>query len=475
MLSTLINKELKSIIQSPKFVGSFAVCSILILLSVYIGIMEYRAAVDQHQAAMQLVDEELLQGTSWAGLSTKAYREPDPMQIFVSGVQYDIGRWSSIGSSEGVKLRHSSYSDDPIFAVFRFVDFAFIVMFVLSLMAIQFTYDAVNGERESGTLKLVFSNAVPRARYLIAKCTGSWLGLALPLGIPILLSLLLVIAMRVPLNSTHWIKLGMLILLSLLLFTFFILLGVFVSTVTRRSSVSFLVALLIWVGFVMIIPRAGVMAAGGLVDIPRQADIEARKNAFGNEKWTQFITDMTSGKVPSCSKESQEFQDSATKAMEQEIEEYDTRLREDFRQRKIGQENLAWTLARLSPASAYQLAAMTLAATDTDAKARYEDAMSEYRNQFNQHAAAKQAETGEEPGIKIMMSMDADGGNPSLAVDASRSRSGLETSDMPRFSPPQISLSEAIGPAIPDFGVLCFDILLVFAAAFVSFLRYDLR
>jgi len=193
MLSTLINKELKSIIQSPKFVGSFAVCSVLILLSVYIGIAEYRTAVAQHEAAGQLVDEELRQATSWGGLSTKSYRPPDPMQIFVSGVNYDIGRWSSIGSDAGVKLRHSAYSDDPIFAVFRFVDFAFIVMFVLSLMAIQFTYDAVNGERESGTLKLVFSNAVPRAKYLIAKCAGSWLGLALPLGIPILLSVLLVI------------------------------------------------------------------------------------------------------------------------------------------------------------------------------------------------------------------------------------------------------------------------------------------
>ena len=54
MLSTLINKELKSIIQSPKFVGSFAVCSVLILLSVYIGIVEYRTAVAQHEAAGNL-------------------------------------------------------------------------------------------------------------------------------------------------------------------------------------------------------------------------------------------------------------------------------------------------------------------------------------------------------------------------------------------------------------------------------------
>ena len=38
MLTTLIIKELKAIIQSPKFVGTFAVCAVLMILSVYIGI-----------------------------------------------------------------------------------------------------------------------------------------------------------------------------------------------------------------------------------------------------------------------------------------------------------------------------------------------------------------------------------------------------------------------------------------------------
>jgi len=474
MLGTLIQKELKAIIQSPKFVGSFAVCSILILLSVYTGIQEYRTAVKQHDAATQLIDEELRQETSWGRLGTKAYRAPDPMQIFVSGLSYDIGRWSSITAEQGVKLRHSAYSDDPIFAVFRFVDFAFIVMFVLSLMAIQFTYDAVNGEREAGTLRLVFSNAVPRAKYLLAKCAGSWLGLALPLGIPVLLSLLLVIVMGVPLTSDHWVRIGILLALSILLFTFFILMGVFVSTLTRRSSVSFLVALLVWVAFVMIIPRAGVMAAGGLVDVPRASEVEAQRDAYANEKWTQHINAITSGKLGSCDVSSQRAQDSLRREMEAEIDEYDALLREDLRRRKIGQEDLAWVLARLSPASAYQLASMTLAETDTDAKARYEDAMSEYRRQFNQYTAAKQAESGEMGGIRISITQD-ETGDSKMVVDASRQRDGLDVSGLPRFSPPGVNLAEAVGPTVVNFGVLCFDILLVFAATFVAFLRYDVR
>ena len=169
MLWVLIEKELKSIIQSPKFVATFGVCSLLILLSVFIGINEYRASVAQYETANSWVDQQISEATSFEDLPTRVYRQPDPMQIFVSGVNYDVGRLSQISSTEDIKLEQSAYSDDPLFAVFRYIDFGFIVQVVLSLFAIVFTYDAINGERESGTLKLVLSNSIARGQYLFAK------------------------------------------------------------------------------------------------------------------------------------------------------------------------------------------------------------------------------------------------------------------------------------------------------------------
>jgi ABC-type transport system involved in multi-copper enzyme maturation permease subunit len=474
MFGTLVQKELKAIIQSPKFVGSFAVCSILILLSIYTGVREYKTAMAEYETATSLVNQQLSESTSWSNMSTKAYRKPDAMQIFVSGLSYDLGRWSTIDNEEGVKLRHSAYADDPIFAVFRFIDFAFIVMFVLSLIAIQFTYDAVNGEREAGTLKLVFSNAVPRAKYLLAKCTGAWLGLVLPLSVPVLLGLLLVLAMGVPLTGVHWVNLGILMGLSVLLFTFFMLLGLLVSTVLRHSSVSFLVALLVWVAFVMIIPRAGVMAAGKAIEVTSVAELEAERDAFANERWTQFYNDLSSGKIIPPESHSDFNLDSAQQAIQSDVDQYEDRLREEFRQKKIGQEMAAWSLSRLSPAAAYQLAAMALAESDTDTKTRYEDAMASYRRQFNQYVEAKSAEAGQTGGIRIEVSMD-ENGKSSLSVDASRDRSGLDVSDVPRFSPPPVSLAESVAPVVLDFGIICFDIILVFALAFVAFLKFDVR
>ena len=49
MFSILFEKELKAIFLSPKFVATFGVCSLLILLSVFVGIQEYENERDQYE------------------------------------------------------------------------------------------------------------------------------------------------------------------------------------------------------------------------------------------------------------------------------------------------------------------------------------------------------------------------------------------------------------------------------------------
>ena len=484
MLSTLIQKELKAIILSPKFTATFAVCALLMLLSVYIGISEYETAVKQYETVNELTQQEIREKSSWHSMYNRTLREPDPMQIFVAGLSYDVGRKSVISSQIPVKLEHSIYSDDPIFAIFRFIDFAFIVQVVLSLFAILFTYDAINGEREGGTLRLIFSNSIPRAKFIIAKCAGAWIGLVIPICIPIMLSVFIVLLFDVPLTQTHWAKLLTLMVLSLLFFTFFIVLGVMISAWTRRSNVSFMMALVVWIGFVLIIPRAGVITAGQLVSVPRVAEIEGQRDAFAKERWGTFYEEMEKRWAerqgsPSGSTEEieddklwayMEEDDSMHDAAMQDIEDFQVKLMDDLRHRKAVQERLAFTLSRFSPASAYQLGAMSIAGTDISTKSRNEDAMNEYRTRFNDYVEKKQDEGGAAGHVMISISSE-DGVN----VDAPREQGTLDMSDLPRYVPPKISYAESVTPAVIDFGLLSIFTIVVFAGAFVRFLRYDVR
>ena len=488
MLGTLIQKELKAILLSPKFVATFATCALLILLSVFVGVQEYHAAVKQYDAAVQLVEQDLREASSWMGLNNKIYRRPDPMQIFVSGVNNDIGRLSSVSTFDTIKLRSSIYSTDTIFAVFRYIDFVFIVQVVLSLFAILFTYDAVNGEREAGTLQLTFSNAVPRAQYILAKFIGSWLGLVIPLLIPVMFGLLLVLFYRVPLTGGHWAQLSTLLGASILFFTFFMAFGILVSTLTRHSAVSFLVSLVAWVAFVLIIPRAGVMTASQFVAVPTVAEIEGKQDGFEKAQWEKHREDMQkkwrereaamqsmNEKEREAYRDEHEWEwleqdDKDRKQMQKDINAFTQQLQEEARNRKAEQQRLAFTLSRFSPASAYQLAALNLAGTDAGLKTRYEDAMQNYRTAFNEYADQKQKASGGAGGFRIEINS-----NTGIKIGNDRDKGTLDLSDMPKFTPPEHTYAAAIAPTLVDFGLLGLFTLAAFTGAFVRFLRYDVR
>ena len=72
-------------------------------------------------------------------------------------------------------------SDNPYLVVFPRTDLTFVFQIVISLPTFLFSYDAIAGERQNGTLALVLSNAIPRGKLLFGKYLGGILSLAIPL------------------------------------------------------------------------------------------------------------------------------------------------------------------------------------------------------------------------------------------------------------------------------------------------------
>ena len=134
----------------------------------------------------------------------------------------------------------------------------------MSFIAILFTYDAISGERETGTLSLLMSNSVSRATVLLGKFIGAFLTILLPLLIGILLNLMIVNASRlVSLSGDEWARVGIIFVISALYISIFLWLGLFISSQFSNSSSSLLVLLLIWIVFVVLIPNTmGVLASG---------------------------------------------------------------------------------------------------------------------------------------------------------------------------------------------------------------------
>ena len=358
---------------------------------------------------------------------------------------------------------------------------------MLSLFAILFTFDSINGERESGTLKLVFSNSIPRNQYILAKFTGNWLGLVVPITIPILLGLLIVVISGVPLSGGDWLKVFFLLLTSLFYFTFFIAAGILVSALTRHSSTSFLILLVSWIAFVFIIPRAGVMVAGQFVNVPTNAELESQRIAYQQQGWKKYsdvfskIWQERSEAMKGMSEtERQNYQnlkqaewrqeeEKVQKDREKDLNDFFDKITDAAMNKRNQLERLALNLSRISPVSSYQLAVMNLCGTDLSMYKRYDDAIKEYRTNYNAFIEKKQKETGGFGGYSI--SFSSKGG---FKFSDGRGKA-VDTKDMPKFTYSEASIGEAVAPSIIDMSIIIILTLGAFAGAYISFLKYDLR
>jgi ABC-type transport system involved in multi-copper enzyme maturation permease subunit len=468
MLKDIIKKEILETITSAKFVFTFLLCAILILLSVYTGISNYRSDQREFSAAVALNKKNLESQPSYqalAGLGTKISKPPQVLEAIATGIDEAVGRVATVNIAYDPNLVDSKYESNPVFSVFGALDLTFIVKIVLSLFAILFTYDAIVGEKEKGTLKLTLSNRVPRDRLILGKVIGGFISLLIPLIIPLILSLLLLLVFpNVVLTGQDWARLLLMFLMFFLYLSVFFTLGLLVSARTNKSSTSFLVLLFIWVTFVTVIPKLSVVTAARLHPIPSVHEITAKKDAFlqqiqgGAQK---KVLDWMKENAPKPGEDQKAYQEKFKKFLEDfqqeatsKIDENNAALERDYQARKRAQQNLAINLSRVSPASALTFSTMSLARTGIDEHMRFLASIRAYKPIFTKWANSR-----------MMQNLNFQTGETGKVV----------LDDMPQHSFEPEGLGKSLARALPDFGLMLFLIIVFFAGAYVSFLKYDVR
>lgn len=469
MLRDIIAKEIQDTIMSPRFVFTFLLCTILILLSIYTGINNYQAEQKEYSAAVALNRKNLENQQSYgtlAGIGHKINRQPQVLSTVVSGVQQAVGRVATVNIAFDPSLTESKYSSNPIFAVFGTLDLIFIVKIVLSLFAILFTYDAIVGEKERGTLKLALSNKVPRDRLILGKALGGFISLLIPLVIPLILALLiLMIYPNISLSGDDWSRLGIICVMFLLYLSLFFTLGLFISARTSKSSTSFLILLFIWVTFVTIIPKAAIMIAGQINPIPSVHEITAQKDAYLQEIQKEAIEErqkfFKENPRPEKSEDRTQWNEKVSKwaediqqSLTSRIDEKNAAIERDYQAKMQGQQKLAINFSRVSPASALMFSSMSLARTGISEHERFLNSVKTYKPIFTKWINEK-----------IFKNANFD----------SAQQTKPELDDMPQHEFIPERLGDSFMRMLPDLLLMVFLIILFFVGAYVSFIRYDVR
>jgi ABC-type transport system involved in multi-copper enzyme maturation permease subunit len=472
MLKTIIEKEIRELIGSTKFAITFGACAVLIIAAFYAGAARYGLYQAQYEASKAQEARQIGTNTDWIAVGeAKIFLPPDPLATLVSGVSNDIGR-TAIASGRGEPdLQDSRYSEDPIYAVFQFLDLEFLFKVILSLFAILLGYDAISGEKEQGTLRLTFANAVPRHTYIIGKLVGGTAVLGISLLVAFAAGALLFPLMGVPMTGGDWGALMLIIVTGFLYFGVFLTLSVGVSALTQRPSSSFLVLLVVWIVAVLIVPRVAVLISGRAVNVPSVDEIASQKAVFSSQMNSEYYDALghvsigmpEPGQDPTAGLS--KAMDSLTTISQTKIDEFSGRLNEQRHNAQEQQIGLALSLARLSPTASLTTAISQLAGTSLALNDRFYREATDYSRSFG---AFKLEKTGFNSGVSMRVVRIGDS-------TEQEDPKPIDPAELPPFESKRWDTSQALAAASVDIGLLAFFNLLFFAGAFVAFTRYDLR
>ena len=217
MLMTLIQKEIMHHILSARFVALLLMCVLLIPLNLHINYHHYLKRQIDYQEQETLEDENALKDENSEKLegmsikfelatdtnleASKLILKPTPLSVFATGLESALPSYLGM-TRNGITRGEASLSTAPIAFLLGHLDFVFVVSTVFSLLALLFTFDAVAGEREAGTLRITLANALPRDIFLWSKLIGGYFVFILPFLISVIIGLLVLVLQGFPLSES---------------------------------------------------------------------------------------------------------------------------------------------------------------------------------------------------------------------------------------------------------------------------------
>ena len=449
----------------------FALATALLL-----GLMLTNAAVYLHEQPKRIqryntsISESLTDLTARAdSLYTLAregpgllYKKPSSLhfcaeggETFLPNVVGGAFLWSISGGLKGFwRLNYPSASPNlkNIRPNVTKVDWVFIIGYVLSLIAILFTFDAVSGERELGTLRLMLANPIPRHTVLVGKFLGALISIGIPLTLAVLMNLLLISTSNaVQLGPDAWGRLGIIFFVAILYTSLFLALGLLISARVSRSAVSLVILLLIWVIFVVFVPSTLASIAGGFSSPMSTDELWQRRGELYAKRWERY--DAYFAERVERSKEIQ-FKGEHVIAEAEEQE----RVNEEHLAQQIDQVKFARRTTRISPIAIAQHLIESFAGTGFERHLQFLENAKTHARQFREFVA--DTDRADLESLHF------------IGVREGMSQKPVSPEAIPKFED-TLSLSKDFNAAAVDLLLLTLFVIVLLSGAYLAFVRVE--
>ena len=505
MYKEILLKEIQENLKSFRFIIALLLCIILIPLGFYVSHQDYEKQLANYQELVKINDEKMREFDR-ADLEFQAAgcRPPSALSIFANGLEWHIPNTILTHGVEGAQLKQHRGIDNPESLLFGRIDLLFIVNFVISLLAILFAFNAITEEKERGTLSLIHSNSLAKHTTLVGKLIGNFIAFLVPLILGLLVGFLVLsmISKSVLFSSEQLLRIGIMLLFNIIACAVFFNMGLFISTLTYRSITSILTLLFLWVIFALTLPKLSPMLAEIIYPIHSQQVVNVQKkmvsesfeeektnrqdelikHIFGDEGTHMYsgitadteITDELAlrylwrnktrleniQKVKGYLHMNKEYiiQNKKLEAeFDKKTREAITTIEIEYDNQRSTQSKITRFISRISPVSCYTYLMAELSNTG----------ILQLEN-LQQEARTFQQAFVESYYDKIHHITYGHGGS-TTSVDK------IDYDNLPRFKHSNVRLNDVLGFVWIDMLLLCLYNLLFFSAAYVTFLRYDVR
>ena len=495
MLMTLIQKEIMHHILSVRFVALLLMCVLLIPLTLSINYRKYSQNLVDYQESVKRSQAEAKENPPNAQDPnvevSKLFLKPTPLSVFANGLEEALPTYLGM-TRNGVRQSSTGLAQASLSYALGNLDFLFIVGTVFSLLALLFTFDAVAGEREAGTLRINLSNSLPRDVFLWSKLIGGYLVFVVPFLVSFLLGLLLLVWQGFPLGEPNIaLPVLSLTLISLLYIAVFFAIGVVISTYLDNAKTALIVAFTFWVFAVLIAPRGAFVVAKLISPTRTEQAVYMAKTTLRNnlskgkdEKiWKKMSEVMGSGRGtmgttpgmgahlsinlsdPETTKKMDEIKRPINEEFRLEFQNQSDKIDREYQREKDRQEQIGETLSRIAPTSSLIYTSMNLTQTGKLKRKLYFEAGERYYNQLDASYFSE-------------VSDDALGQLLQWGNRLTSKANGNSESEAEKILPPptltEPALSETLTHSAIDVCLLGFFALAFTTVAFLKFFRSDI-
>ncbi len=256
MFYYFIKHEFKSLLKTQRVIWALSVFSILFFLIFFLRIDALEKKISQYNMNIEVTEKSLDNASNYSFLNPRAILRPKPFSVYNEGYDSNHGDvidtkyFQPILNSEVLNTERNDFYSDAIK-----MDISFLVSFFLSLFIFLISYDSINGEKETGTLRIIMTWNFKKVLFLYKKILGIFCFVFVVFSLPYLISGLYMIIKFGNFITLSFYFSYLIYWLAVSLFIAVIsIAGVFTSLLSYKSNKSLVYALVFWLFLTIILP-----------------------------------------------------------------------------------------------------------------------------------------------------------------------------------------------------------------------------